>query len=59
MLSTHGITDPPNEIPADQLAKLADWTFPALQQAGCAHRWDGEQTYGMLERSSPMDNISR
>jgi hypothetical protein len=58
VLSTHGITDPPNEIAADQLAKLADWTFPALQQ-GVRDRWDGEQTYGMLERSSPMDNISR
>src|SRR3979490_1525599 len=33
VFSTHAITDP-SEIPADQLAKLADWTFPALQQAG-------------------------
>jgi hypothetical protein len=35
VFSTHDITDP-SEIPAEQLAKLANWTFPALQQAGCA-----------------------
>ena len=58
VLSTHDITDP-SEIPADQLAKLANWTFPALQQAGVRYRWDGEETYGMLERSSPMDKLSR
>ena len=58
VLSTHDITDP-NEIPADQLAKLANWTFPALQQAGVRYRWDGEETFGMLERSMPMDKLSR
>jgi hypothetical protein len=58
VLSTHDITDP-SEIPPDQLAKLANWTFPALQQAGVRYRWDGEETYGMLERSMPMDNLSR
>jgi hypothetical protein len=58
VLSTHDITDP-SDIPADQLAKLANWTFPALQQAGVRYRWDGEETYGMLERSSPMDRINR
>ncbi len=57
-VSTHDITDP-SEIPADQLAKLANWTFPALQQAGVRYRWDGEETYGMLERSMPMDKLSR
>jgi hypothetical protein len=39
------ITDP-SEVPADQLAKLANWTFPVLQQAGVRYRWDGEETYG-------------
>jgi hypothetical protein len=43
----------------DQLAKLANWTFPALQQAGVRFRWEGEETYGMLERSSPMDTLTR
>jgi hypothetical protein len=33
--------------------------FPALQQAGVRYRWDGEETFGMLERSSPLDQISR
>lgn len=58
VMSTHDITDP-REIPADQLAKLANWTFPALQQAGVRYRWDCEETYGMLERSMPMDKIAR
>ncbi|PRC57280.1 hypothetical protein C6A85_34360, partial [Mycobacterium sp. ITM-2017-0098] len=34
-------------------------SFPALQQAGVRYRWDGEQTFGMLERSNPLDKISR
>ncbi|MEZ0053255.1 hypothetical protein ABIA30_004282 [Mycobacterium sp. MAA66] len=33
--------------------------FPALQQAGVRYRWDGEDTYGMLERSNPLDKIIR
>ena len=33
--------------------------FPALEQCGARYRWDGEETYGMLERSSPLDRISR
>jgi hypothetical protein len=43
---------------ADQIAKFANWTFPALQQAGVRYRYNGEETIGMLERSSPMDKIS-
>jgi prepilin-type processing-associated H-X9-DG protein len=58
VVSTHDITDP-SEVPAEQLAKMADWTFPALQQAGVRYRWEGEETIGMLERSSPMDKIER
>lgn len=33
--------------------------FPVLQQAGARYRWDGEETYGMIERSSPKDKITR
>jgi hypothetical protein len=58
VLSTHDITNP-SEVPAEMLAKMANWTFPALQQAGARYRWNGEETYGMLERSSPMDKITR
>jgi hypothetical protein len=32
--------------------------FPALPQAGVRYRWDGEETFGMLERSYPLDKIS-
>ena len=32
--------------------------FPALQQAGVRYRWDGEETFGMLERSYPLDKIT-
>ncbi|OBA99836.1 hypothetical protein A5662_01285 [Mycobacteriaceae bacterium 1482268.1] len=31
--------------------------FPALQQAGVRYRWDGEDAYGMLERSNPIEKI--
>jgi hypothetical protein len=34
-------------------------SFPALQQAGVRYKWDGEATYGMLERSNPIDKIAR
>jgi hypothetical protein len=33
--------------------------FPALQQAGVRYKWDGEEAYGMLERSNPLDKIIR
>jgi prepilin-type processing-associated H-X9-DG protein len=32
--------------------------FPPLQQAGVRYRWDGEESYGMLERSYPRDKIA-
>jgi hypothetical protein len=32
---------------------------PALQQAGARYHWDGEETYGMLERSMPVDKLER
>ncbi len=31
--------------------------FPPLQQAGVRYRWDGEESYGMLERSYPRDKM--
>lgn len=31
--------------------------FPPLQQAGVRYRWNGEETFGMLERSSPRSKI--
>ncbi len=58
VVSTHDITDP-SEVPPEVLAKMANWTFPALQQAGVRYHWDGEEAIGMLERSSPMDKIER
>jgi hypothetical protein len=30
---------------------------PALQQTGVRYRWDGEETYGMMERSIPVDKL--
>ena len=32
---------------------------PALQQAGTRYRWDGEEGYGMLERSMPVEKLER
>jgi hypothetical protein len=34
-------------------------SLPALQQAGVRYRREGEETYGMLERSNPLDKIVR
>ena len=34
-------------------------SFPALHQAGVRYTWEGEETYGMLERSNPLDKIIR
>ena len=33
--------------------------FPVLQQAGARYRWNGEETYGMIERSSPQNKVTR
>jgi hypothetical protein len=30
---------------------------PALQQAGVRYRWDGEETFGMMERSIPVNQL--
>jgi hypothetical protein len=30
---------------------------PALQQAGVRYRWDGEETFGMMERSIPVAQL--
>jgi hypothetical protein len=32
---------------------------PALQQAGVRYRWDGEETFGMMERSIPVDQLEQ
>ncbi len=57
VVSAHDITDP-SDVPPEMAALLANWTFPALQQAGVRYRWDGEETIGMLERSIPKDQLS-
>jgi hypothetical protein len=54
ILSTHDIT---SEIPVETSALMANWSFPALQQAGVRYTWDGEQSIGMLERSIPTDQL--
>jgi hypothetical protein len=52
VLSTFDIqhNDPTRAIEA-MAKEIPD--FPPLQQAGVRYRWDGEETYGMLERSYP------
>lgn len=35
--------------------KEAKWS--RLQQAGVRYRWGGEQSYGMMERSIPVDQL--
>jgi hypothetical protein len=58
VLSTFDIHHNENSF-AIQALKQEMPNFPALQQAGVRYRWDGEQTFGMLERSYPLDKISR
>lgn len=48
-----------DEMHATQELKKEMPSFPALQQAGVRYRWAGEEAYGMLERSSPLDQITR
>ena len=57
VVSTHDITDP-SEVPPEMMELLANWTFPALQQAGVRYQWNGEETIGMLERSMPKDKLT-
>jgi hypothetical protein len=44
---------------ATQQLKQEMPSFPALHQGGVRYRWDGEETYGMIERSYPLDKITR
>jgi hypothetical protein len=56
ILSTYDIHHDDKSFATDELKKEMP-AFPALQQAGVRYRWDGEEAFGMLERSSPMDQI--
>ncbi len=58
VLSTHDMHHD-DDMYSMQALKKEMPSFPALQQAGVRYRWDGEQTYGMLERSNPLDKIAR
>ncbi len=40
-------------LPGGMVAEFA----PALHQAGIRYRWDGEETFGMMERSIPVDQL--
>ena len=44
---------------ATQQLKQEMPSFPALHQGGVRYLWDGEETYGMIERSYPLDKITR
>ena len=54
--STHDIHHDDDTYSVREMKK-ENPNFPALQQAGVRYRWDGEETYGMLERSNPLDKI--
>lgn len=58
VLSTHDIHHD-DKMFSSQALKQEMPRFPALQQAGVRYRWDGEETFGMLERSNPLDKICR
>ncbi len=56
VFSTHDIHHDDDTFSVKAMKKEMP-SFPALQQAGVRYRWDGEETYGMLERSNPLDKI--
>jgi hypothetical protein len=58
VFSTHDIHHN-DDMYSMQALKQEMSAFPALQQAGVRYRWDGEESFGMLERSNPLDKISR
>lgn len=58
VFSTHDIHHN-DDMYSMQALKQEMPSFPALQQAGVRYTWDGEETYGMLERSNPLDKIDR
>ena len=58
VFSTHDIHHN-DDMYSMQALKQEMASFPAVQQAGVLYSWDGEQAYGMLERSNPLDKITR
>jgi len=58
VFSTHDIHHN-DDMYSTQALKQEMPSFPALQQAGVRYTWDSENTYGMLERSTPLDKVVR
>ncbi|WP_216916604.1 hypothetical protein [Nocardia noduli] len=58
VLSTHDVHHDDDTYSMHEMRKEMP-SFPAVHQAAVRYHWDGEQTYGMLERSNPLDKISR
>ncbi|WP_433631744.1 hypothetical protein [Nocardia sp. CA-120079] len=58
VVSTHDVHHNDKTYSVESL-KQEQSDFPAVQQAGVRYRWDGEETFGMLERSNPLDKIAR
>ncbi|MGX6509283.1 hypothetical protein [Rhodococcus sp. SJ-2] len=40
-------------------AQVLQTNFPVVHQSGVRYRWDGEEVYGMMERSNPIEKIER
>jgi hypothetical protein len=58
VFSTHDVCHDDNNMFSTRALKEEMPSFPASQQAGVRHVWDGEQTFGTLERSSPLDKVA-
>lgn len=56
--STHDVHHNDNTYGMKALQQESSSSFPVLQQANVRYTWDGEETIGMLERSSMPDKIS-
>lgn len=56
VFTTHDVSHN-DDMYSMQALKQEMASFPVVQQAGVRYRWDGEETYGMLERSNPLDKL--
>jgi hypothetical protein len=59
VLSTHDVHHSDTTFSSQAMQQERATEFPALQQAGVRYRWDGVESYGMLERSNPLESLVR
>ncbi|MBO0855740.1 MAG: hypothetical protein J2P18_18470 [Nocardia sp.] len=60
VVSTHDVHHDDDTFSMNEVKRERETpSFPVVHQAGVRYRWDGEQAYGMLERSNPLEKLAR